>query len=489
MPWYLLWVLFLIMFGRIASMREKSTESSERILWSRFNNLFRSERFGYFLYNALSNTLLETDEAHFKVLEELRDRGIGSQNFEKSFISLLSENKMLVAAKEEERLLLTRQYDRNALCFDTYRLCLTICPTLLCNFRCPYCFEQSQQNSVVMAHKTIERLLAFIESHKEVHHLALAWYGGEPLIAFNVIREITARIKSLNINFEGAALITNGYLLDKEKCALLNELKIHSVQITLDGPEEIHDGRRFLAGGQATFRRILDNVNTLMNSGYEGSCHIRVNIDRDNSQAFSELGELLLERFKGKKIFIYAGHVDTSLEHSYDHSCVLDLQEWANFTFEAHRRAGLMPTGDFYPASNADGVCVATAQNRFVIGPEGELYKCWEDVGKSAMVVGNIFEADPITNPQLRAQYSIGTDPYRDPGCLACAVLPICGGGCANKRLRAKQFGEQGIEFCSPYKTNLLTILKGTLTHSSVERFASHCSARSRKSQIAGVTV
>ena len=431
------------------------------MIWSRYNKLFHSKRLGYFLYNAFSNTLFEIDKAHFSALEGLRDRGIGSEGIGKEFLTLLREHKVLVAEGEENRLLLARQYQRYTQCFDTSRLGLTICPTLQCNFRCPYCFEHSQKDSAVMTHGTIERLLSFIESYKEIRHLSLAWYGGEPLIAFDVIRDITERVKSLNLDFEGAALVTNGYLLDKGKCDLLNDLNIHSIQITLDGPEEVHNMRRFLAGGRPTFRRILANLDALMDSTYKGSCDIRVNIDKHNIEGFQELHASLLERFKGKKLFIYAGHVHASLGHAYDHSCSLGLQEWTDFTFDMYRRRGLMPTGDFYPADDIDSACVGTTHNKFVIGPEGELYKCWEDVGKPTMVIGNIHEDEPVTNPELQAQYGIGTDAYNDPDCLACSVLPICGGGCANKRLRAKQFGEEGLEFCSLYKENLTSYLEG----------------------------
>ena len=55
---------------------------------------------------------------------------------------------------------------------------------------------------------------------------------------------------------------------------------------------------------------------------------------------------------------------------------------------------------------------------------------------------------------------ALGTDPYADPECLACNVLPICGGGCANKRLRAKRFGEAGLLLCSPYKEHLAAYLE-----------------------------
>jgi uncharacterized protein len=431
------------------------------MIWSRYSTLFHSVRLGYFLYNALSNELLEIDKGRYGALERLRDYGIGSENLDNGFLTFLREHKVLFAEGEEKRLLLALQYTRNTKCFDSSRLSLTICPTLLCNFRCSYCFEHTQQNSAVMSHETVHRLIAFIEGYKETRHLALAWYGGEPLIGFHVIREITERLKSLSIDFEGASLVTNGYLLDKKKCNLLNALKIQAIQITLDGPQQTHDMRRCLAGGGPTFQRIFANIETLMDSSYEGSCHIRVNLDKHNSEGFPELHKLLLERFKGKKLTVYAAPVHSSTRCSLHDSCGLDLQEWSDLTFDTYRRSGLRPADNFYPTGEIDSVCVGIAHNRFVIGPKGELYKCWEDVGKPEMVVGNIHETEPVTNPELRAQYSIGTDPYNDPECLECSVLPICGGGCANKRLRAKQFSEKGLEFCSPYRKNLIGYLEG----------------------------
>ena len=152
--------------------------------------------------------------------------------------------------------------------------------------------------------------------------------------------------------------------------------------------------------------------------------------------------------------------MDASLTHSYDHACSLDLDHCAALTFDLHRSGGLVPKEGFYPAGNRHGNCVAISHNGFVVGPSGELYKCWEDVGKPAMVVGDVHESEPITEPELRALYALGTDPYDDPECLACAALPICGGGCANKRLCAKHFGEEGLTYCSPHKDHLTAYLE-----------------------------
>ena len=448
--------------------------------WSRYNQLFESERFGLFLYNALSNTLMELDEPYYRALEGMRECGgapgggvsapadpaapgaeAGADPAaDRDFLALLAENKVLVEAGEEQRLLLARHYGRQARRFDSSHLGLTICPTLQCNFRCPYCFEQSQQVGTTMSPETVDRLIAFIGSYKDARRLSLGWYGGEPTLAWEVIEDVTARAQALDIELEGAGLVTNGYLLDAAKIARLGDLQIRSIQITLDGPPEVHDSRRVLAGGGPTYARILENVALLMESAYEGSCTIRVNVDKHNRERFLELRAELLARFAGKRLSVYPGHVHTGPGHAYDHACNLDLKDWAALTVDLYRGGGLLPKEGFYPAANLDGTCVATSHNGFVVGPRGELYKCWEDVGKPEMVIGDVAAEEPITDPALRALYALGTDPYADPECLACNVLPICGGGCANKRLRAKHFHEEGLTYCSPYKEHLTAYLE-----------------------------
>ena len=429
--------------------------------WSKYNTLFHSKRFGYFLYNALSNALLEIDKPHYQCLEQLQHNPqLSNPHLDDQFLILLREVKILVKEGEEKKLLMARQYRRDTLSFDNTHLILSICPTLCCNFRCAYCFEHTQQSTSVMNHETVDRLISFIRRFKQARYLSISWYGGEPTIAFDVIRYITQRVKELDITFEDAGLVTNGYLLRADKVSQLNDLNIKTIQITLDGPKDVHDARRVLASGRPTYQRILDNIDTLMNSAYEGSCNIRVNVDKNNLSGFFDLRTHLLERFRGKNLSVYAGHVDTATDHNYDKNCNLCAKEWTDFTIEQYRHNGVAPGEGVYPSGSLFNICSANTRNSFVIGPEGELYKCWEDVGKHDMVIGSIFEEDPVTNLELVTLYSVGTDPYLDSECRECSTLPICGGGCANRRLRARHFHEKDLEFCSLYKDNLVTYLE-----------------------------
>lgn len=428
--------------------------------WSRYNKLFRTEGLGRFCYNALSNTLIELDETHFDLLEGYRRGHEPSGIEDKGFFGLLREKRVLVKAGEEENLLLVRQHRRLANCFNTTRLNLTICPTLRCNFRCVYCFETTQAEGRFMSVETQERLIAWIREHSNIRTLSVSWYGGEPLLAFDTICALTENFLSLGLAQYRAALFTNGYLLDHEKIVQLNDLKIVSIEITLDGLAEVHDTRRVLVGGGPTYDRILENVSALMDSDYSGECRIRVNLDKRNLEGFLDLRSELLGRFKGKKLSVHPELVTITWEQSYKRDNCLDTGEWAGFDLELARRHGILPTGGLHPPGYSYYVCMAGMNQDFTVGPEGELYKCGDAVGRSAMVVGNIHAKDTITHPELRAQYTIGLDPYRDPECLACAVLPICEGGCPQRRMLAKHNGREEIEYCSPYKTRLQDYLE-----------------------------
>jgi len=429
--------------------------------WSKYNTLFQSGTRALFLYNALSNALIQVDERRYSFLENLKqDPTFRDPSCDGHFLDLLLRKKILINPGENHRTLLERQNRRNSLCHDNSHLDISVCPTLGCNFRCPYCFEYTQQNVAVMSQETVGHLITFLKDFTQTRSLSITWYGGEPTMprAFRVICDITRRIQELALTFKEAGIVTNGFLLDQGKTDQFNRLNISNVQITIDGPEEVHDKRRVLADGRPTFRRIVRNIDALMNSPYKGSCNIRVNLDKNNVSSFRELQEYLLKRYEGKNVSVYAGHVDSSLEHSYK-ACNMCSEAWADFTIEQYRHSGAFSREGVYPLGAVFNVCSANSRNGFVVGPEGELYKCWEDVGNRHMVVGSVRDDNFITNHELVALYSVGTDPYLDSECLACSVFPICGGGCANRRLRAKHFGEDGAVYCSLYKDNLIRYL------------------------------
>src|SRR5699024_5938565 len=123
-------------------------------------------------------------------------------------------------------------------------------PTLSCNFGCPYCYEEPK--SGFMSEEVQKSILDMItEAAKRRKDISVTWYGGEPLIAKDIIFNMSEKI--INICEENdcdysSYIVTNGYLVTDEIIENFKKYKITGAQITIDGPPEIHNSRRFLKG-------------------------------------------------------------------------------------------------------------------------------------------------------------------------------------------------------------------------------------------------
>ena len=107
---------------------------------------------------------------------------------------------------------------------------------------------------------------------------------------------------------------------------------------------------------------------------------------------------------------------------------------------------------------------IKTSQHIIVIGPNGEIYKCWNDVGNEERIVGYL--NGKITNEQLLIRYLNGADPFDDEECQKCILLPICGGGCPYIRLK-REYEDVNIESCSLFKKNMKNFL---LMHYNIKK-------------------
>ena len=145
-------------------------------------------------------------------------------------------------------------------------LAVTIMPTDSCNFNCFYCFQDKQ--SILMSNDTANALVNFIDSKLYgVKTLKVTWFGGEPLLALNLIQFLSHSLRQLakkhSCDYE-AFIITNGYLLNDSNIQILSQCQIRTVQISLDGDKSTHDSRRFLLRGGHSFNVILHNLKALL---------------------------------------------------------------------------------------------------------------------------------------------------------------------------------------------------------------------------------
>ena len=416
--------------------------------WSRYNLLFKSEKFGHLLYNSLSNTFAEVDAETARALEQIRADPEG-YDFRRNPALLLQlrQAKVLVDDGEEEALLDVIRLKKLLDTYDTLSLYLTIAPTLACNFRCTYCFERSRR-PIHMDEETQSAVVDFIRRFGRLQTLHLGWFGGEPLLRFDTMCRLTGMIRELGIPFS-ASLVTNGYLLEDPVIDQLGACKIELIQVTIDGPEEVHNRRRIHATGAGTYSTIVGNLERLVQK-WHGRLSIRVNVDKSNMAAYGEIHRRLSRKFEGRNVGIHHGIVEDSPAENPDLPCEFSREDEADFCIDLYRACGVTARS-FYPKPY--GGCVATIRNGVVVGPKGELYNCWHDVGDENMVIGTIFD-DKSWDMSLLAKYTVGINMYDDPRCRDCFCLPVCDGGCPHFRLRRKYRGENR-NTCMTFKDRL----------------------------------
>jgi uncharacterized protein len=429
---------------------------------SKYNVILNTEDKKSIAFNSTSCALAEVDEDFFEILNNIDTINLNEVDEQKKqLINQMLQGNYIVADVVDELKII--KYKHLSGKYNNSVLGLTVALTLACNFACHYCYEQSKQGFI--SAETVEGIVELVtQAAKARKEIQITWYGGEPLLAKNIIFELSSRIIDIcNQNAAGysAFIVTNGYLLTEETINKLKAAKVTGAQVTIDGPPEIHNRRRRLKGSDAgTFDVILNNVKRLKENKINVT--IRVNIDKENIDCINELLDIL-EKNDLKDVMISLGQVTAYTEAcmSVAESC-LSIEEYAaqdlKFQQLFHERGFNVDGYPFYPGIKGN-YCCADSQNSFVLDPEGNMYKCWNDVGNINAAVGNIKRSGRGQDEEMlmRNIDYLFWSPFDFKQCRECNLLPICMGGCPYNGLKNGAQPE-----CEKWKYNLGQILKLT---------------------------
>ena len=425
---------------------------------SKYNKFFNCNEGGTILaYNCLAGSLATLTQEKYQLVKEI----LGSLSFDtdekQNLWNDLLEGGFLIEddVNELDILKIRNRTSR----FDKSRFTLTILPTLNCNFQCSYCYEAKK--NVTMNKEIQQTLIEYVEKKtKEAENFTPSWYGGEPLMVFDIVRNLHKEFdkicKANNCHYNSGGIITNGYLLTKDIALELKEMGIGMVQVTLDGPKDIHDQRRKLVNGAGTFDKIMQNLSIA--ADILKGIAIRVNIDSTNvDQAIGVLDAIEKYDLKGK-VSIYFAQVRAFTETCADisSSCLMD-QEYASLEVKLMKQSldqGFSITR--YPRPRFS-YCVADHINSFVVDPTGYLYKCWSNPGVIDEAIGHISNLDENKAKAKNLFKWLGWDVFERKECRQCEVLPICMGGCPYLGLKLKE-KKQGK--CETSRYNFLDMLK-----------------------------
>jgi uncharacterized protein len=254
---------------------------------------------------------------------------------------------------------------------------LILLPTEKCNFRCIYCYEDFSVGK--MAPATVRGIKRLLERRiPDLRHLSIDWFGGEPLLASDIIEDVCQHVCNLakghaDLRFD-AGITTNGHLLSRDMVSKLHSVGVRNYQISLDGPRELHDQTRKQVNGHGSFDRIWNNLGAIQKSSLDVNVLLRIHLTPRNLPAMDKfLADLQDTLLHDPRFSIFLKPIERlggpnnetidTIPHD-DTPAVLHLL-----------RKGLNARGPS-PEIDRPHVCYASKPNSFVVRANGIIAKC-----------------------------------------------------------------------------------------------------------------
>lgn len=269
---------------------------------------------------------------------------------------------------------------------------LILLPTEQCNFRCTYCYEDFAIGR--MERETVDAVKLLLDRRFDgLKSLDISWFGGEPLLARAVVEEISAHVVASvaarpDLLYAGD-MTTNGYLLDVPAAERLAGLGVTSYQISLDGPEAVHDTTRVRSNGGTSFQRIWQNLLAIRDSELPVRILLRIHLTPKNLPSMPDFLCQVRDTFLDDSRFSVSlkpvermgGPNDATME-------ILSRQARAEALEQLEAALKPGPTASGPPAGPA--VCYAARPNSLVIRANGSIAKCTVALSDPSNTVGRL---------------------------------------------------------------------------------------------------
>ena len=319
-------------------------------------------------------------------------------------------------------------------------LCLHVAH--VCNLNCSYCFASQGKYSgerAVMSLETGKRALDFlIENSGTRHNLEVDFFGGEPLMNFEVVKELVkyARIreKESGKNFR-FTLTTNGVLIDDEVIDFCNK-EMSNVVLSLDGRKEVHDRFRVDYNGNGSFDKIVPKFQKLVKSRGGKNYYMRGTFTHRNPDFLEDIKVMLDLGFNELSMEpVVCAPTDSSALTYDDIEIVKEQYEKLAELMKEKREEGKPFTFYHYMIDLSGGPCIykrisgcGSGTEYMAVTPWGDLYPCHQFVGDEKFKLGSIYEG--VTNKEIQNEFK-QCNVYAHEECRDCWAKLYCSGGCA----------------------------------------------------------
>ncbi|MBO5745451.1 MAG: thioether cross-link-forming SCIFF peptide maturase, partial [Clostridia bacterium] len=319
-------------------------------------------------------------------------------------------------------------------------LCLHVAHT--CNLNCAYCFASQgkyQGERAIMSYEVGKRALDFlIENSGSRRNLEVDFFGGEPLMNFDVVKDLVSYARSVekehgkNFRF---TLTTNGVLIDDDVIDFSNR-EMSNVVLSLDGRKEIHDKFRVDYAGNGSWEKIVPKFQKLVKARGGKNYYMRGTFTHANPDFLEDIKKMLELGFTELSMEpVVCAKGDPSELTEEDRKLVMkQYEELAELMLECDE-ARKPFTFYHYMIDLKGGPCIykrisgcGSGTEYMAVTPWGDLYPCHQFVGDEKYLLGNIW--DGVKNTEIQNEFE-SCNVYARKECRDCWAKLYCSGGCA----------------------------------------------------------
>ena len=319
-------------------------------------------------------------------------------------------------------------------------LCLHVSHT--CNLNCGYCFASQGKyhgERALMSFEVGRRALDFlVENSGSRHNLEVDFFGGEPLMNFDVVKQLVAYARSVekergkNFRF---TLTTNGMLIDDDVIDFCNR-EMSNVVHSLDGRKEINDRTRVDYAGNGSYDRIVPKFQKLVKARGGKNYYMRGTFTHANPDFTNDVFHMADLGFTELSMEpVVCAPDDPAALTEQDLAVVKEQYELLAFDMLRRKKEGKPITFYHYMLDLENGPCIykrisgcGSGTEYMAVTPWGDLYPCHQFVGEEAYKLGDIWSG--VTNTALREEFR-ACNAYARPECRDCWAKLYCSGGCA----------------------------------------------------------
>ena len=319
-------------------------------------------------------------------------------------------------------------------------LCLHIAHT--CNLNCSYCFASQGKyhgDRAMMSFEVGKRAFDFlIENSGSRRNLEVDFFGGEPLMNFDVVKQLVEYARSVekqhNKNFR-FTLTTNGVLVDDDVIEFANR-EMSNVVLSLDGRKEVHDRFRVDYAGNGSWEKIVPKFRKFVEARGGKDYYMRGTFTHANPDFLKDIQQMLDLGFTELSMEpVVCAEGDPSALTEEDLPIVMEQYEKLAELMLKRDKEGKPFTFYHYMIDLTGGPCIykrisgcGSGTEYMAVTPWGDLYPCHQFVGEEKFRLGDIWEG--VTNKEIQNEFA-SCNVYAHPECRDCWARLYCSGGCA----------------------------------------------------------